>query len=66
MGIKKMSQGLISKFNYKCKARRFINSKLKSDSHHLEASWLLFIGLNLSLMRQRKMESMYFEARGYV
>lgn len=38
-----MSQVLISKFNYKCKAKeKFINAKLKSGLDHSEASGFLF------------------------
>lgn len=43
--IKKMSQVLINKFNYKCKAKeKFINAKLQSGLNHSEASGLLFHG----------------------
>lgn len=37
-----MSQVLISKFNYKCKAKTFINAKLKSGLDDSEESGLLF------------------------
>lgn len=40
-----MSQVLIIKFNYKCKAKeKFITAKLKSGLHHFEVSGLLFHG----------------------
>lgn len=37
-----MSQVLISKFNYKCKAKKFRSSKLKSGLGDSEESGLLF------------------------
>lgn len=44
-GIKKMPKVLISKFNYKCKAReKIINTKLKSGLDHSKPSELLFYG----------------------